>query len=56
MSQQLALRLEDSRRAALPVLLHLLGDPAWAESVPMVLSTLIEDRCGVFYVNLVISD
>ena len=38
------MRLDDARRAALPVLLRLLGDASWAESVPMVLSTLIEDR------------
>eukprot|EP00983_Pelagomonas_calceolata_P123887 1161048-Pelagomonas_calceolata.AAC.6 len=37
------MRLEDARRAALPVLLRLLGDPVWAQAVPMVLSTLIEN-------------
>jgi len=39
----LVMRLEDARRAALPVLLRLLGDPVWAQAVPMVLSTLIEN-------------
>ncbi|KAF5838163.1 armadillo-type protein [Dunaliella salina] len=42
--EPLIMRLEDARRAALPVLLRLLGDPQWARAVPMVLSTLIENR------------
>lgn len=40
------MRLQDARRATLPVLLRLLSDPVWGQAVPMVLSTLIDNRWG----------